>query len=87
MHFSRAEDITSHHVANAAAIGIPAGSWAVHAPEYLTTAVAIAGLIWYFILIGEWVAKKRRQWHVVKTVTTTHTVKTDLAVQPGAPKP
>lgn len=60
--YSHVDDVLAHHAANTAAVVIPVASAAFRLPEYITMAVGLAGLIWYGILIGEWIAKKRRLW-------------------------
>lgn len=54
----------AHHAANTAAVAIPVASVVLHLPEILTAIVSLLGIVWYAILIFDWVSKKistRRQ--------------------------
>lgn len=57
--YSAGEDAMAHHAANTAAIAIPVASVILHLPEVLTAIVSLLGIVWYGILIFDWVTKKR----------------------------
>ncbi len=73
---SRTQDAVIHHAANAAAVAIPAGAAVFHLPDILTIMTAIAGLLWYAILISEKVALWFRKYRQFRQ--SSHRVATKL---------
>ena len=57
-----ANDQVAHHAANAAAVAVPVAAVAYHLPDYLVYSTAIAGLIWYIMLISEKLSRWYRKW-------------------------
>lgn len=51
----------AHHAANTAAVAIPIFSVILHLPEVLTAIVSLLGIVWYSILIYDWVVKRLQQ--------------------------
>lgn len=51
----------AHHAANTAAVAIPVFSVILHLPEVLTAVVSLLGIVWYSILIYDWVMKRLQQ--------------------------
>lgn len=64
--YSPAEDAMAHHAANTAAIAIPVASVILHLPEVLTACVSFMGIVWYGILIFDWISKRRAQKRQLK---------------------
>lgn len=56
--YSHAEDALAHHAANTAAVAIPVASVIFRLPEILTMIVSFLGIVWYGILIFDWVSRK-----------------------------
>lgn len=56
----------SQHVTNAAAISLPAMSWALSLPETVTMVVGILGAIYYLMLMFDWIMKKIKTYQQIK---------------------
>ena len=58
MAYSPTEDAMAHHAANTAAVVVPLTSALLHLPEILTCLVSFMGILWYGILMYDWIVKK-----------------------------